>query len=227
MKKEKHNIKEETKEELRDFLPGKIRPEDLEIDDNVDDKYTSSVFARYKKGRQKNKWFLWSGYLSVAFGVLCIVTMLIVGIVFASRSGTLKHEQLLGRYDYDGTRTKIIISGIIVPLVGIASIFIGLKIKSYSALSQEELIDNVWSIAGMSVLQFFFGGLFFVVLTFAGYFVGIGSDYGAIYYSRIESNSLQQRKLKDAQRLYNNGIISMEEYQRLRNKILQDIDYEL
>ena len=82
------------------------------------------------------------------------------------------------------------------------------------------------SIVGMSILQFFFGGLIFVVLTLVGYFLGIGVDYGAIYYNRIDSSSVQFKRLADAKRMYENGMISYNEYQNLRQYILRDTDFE-
>lgn len=218
---EKYKLRDEAKEELRDSIPNNIKPEDLEIDEHIDDKYTSSVFARYKNGNSKNKWFLWSGYLSVVFGVLCVISMAILGIVFAVRSGDLRQDTT---YDYDGNRTKILISCIIVSVVGIIGFIVGLKVTSFASYSQEELIDHVWLIVGVAILQFFFGGFIFVILTIVGYFVGIGSDYGAIYYNRIDNSSEQYRKLKDAKSLYQNGVIDYDEYMRLRQEILRNSD---
>ncbi len=226
MEKKKYNLKDETKEELRDFLPNNIKPEDLEIDENVDDKYTSTIFERYKKGEQKNNWLLWSGYLSIAFGVICVISMAILGIIFASMSESLKQEQINGTYDYDGTRLKVIICCIVFSIVGICSFLIGLKIKHYSHLSQEEMIDKVWEIIWISILQFFLGGVFTVILTLVGYFVGIGSDYGAIYYNRIDNKSKCYKKLQDAKNLLNNGIISYEEYQSIRQEILNNFNLD-
>ena len=218
---EKYRLRDEAKEELRDSIPKNIKPEDLEIDEHIDDKYTSSVFARYKNGESKNKWFLWSGYLSVGFGVLCVISMAILGIVFVFRSGELRQDTT---YDYDGSRTKILASCIVVSIIGIIGFIVGLKVKSLASLTQEELIEHVWLIVGVAILQFFFGGFIFVILTIVGYFVGIGSDYGAIYYNRIDSSSDQYKRLKDAKSLYQNGVIDYEEYMRLRQEIIRNAD---
>lgn len=216
---DKYKLSDEAKEELRDSIPRNIKPEDLEFDEQIDDKYTSSVFARYKNGNSKNKWFLWSGYLSIVFGILCVLSMAILGIVFAIRSGELRQDS---SYDYDENRTKILVSCIIVSVVGIIGFIVGLKVKNFAKYNQEELIEHVWLIVGISILQFFFGGFIFVILTFVGYFVGIGSDYGAIYYNRIDNSSEQYRRLKDAKSLYQNGVIDYEEYIRLRQEIISE-----
>ena len=226
MEEEKEKFTDELKDELRDASVSSVNPLDYEIDEHIDDKYTSSVFEKYKSGKTKNSWFVWSGYLSVAFGVLCIVAMAVIGIIFAASSESLKQMQMNEGFDYDGARNNVIICCIIFPIMGIISIIVGLKIKSYGYYTKEELIDHVASIVGMSILQFFFGGLIFVVLTLVGYFLGIGVDYGAIYYNRIDSSSVQFKRLADAKRMYENGMISYNEYQNLRQYILRDTDFE-
>lgn len=224
MKKEKYSMKEELKEELRSTTQN-VKPEDLDMDETVDDKYTSSVFEKFKNGQTKNGWFTWSGILSMVFGVLCIVSMVILGIVFAVQSDSLLAQVAHG-YDYDGTRTKVIVCIIVFTIVGIIGFFVGLKIKSYANYTKEQLIESLGAVIGMSVLQFFFGGLIFVVLTLVGYFVGIGSDYGAIYYNRIDNSSSQKRRLAEAKKMYEDGIISYAEYQSLRQNILRDVDFD-
>lgn len=82
----KYSLKEEIKEELADSVQNKYKIEDLEFDESIDDKYTSSVFNKYKNGIHQNKWFLASGSLSIIFGIICIIVMAIVGIVFATSS---------------------------------------------------------------------------------------------------------------------------------------------
>lgn len=224
MGKEKYSLKEELKEELRESSNLGIRPEDLEIDKNIDDKYTSSALDRYKNGHTKNNWFTWSGILSILFGVACIVIMIVIGIVFVSSSESLKELASQQKYDYDAEKTKVIVCCIIIPIIGIIGILVGLKIKSYSNYSKEELIEHLGSIIGFSILQFLFGGVIFTILTLVGYFVGIGSDYGVIYYNRIDNASQKHRKLMDAKMLYQNELIDYEEYARLKNNILRQSD---
>ena len=49
MDDKKYSLKEELKNELAEFdVNSKIKKEDLELDQNIDDKYTSSAFSRYK-----------------------------------------------------------------------------------------------------------------------------------------------------------------------------------
>mgnify|MGYP005764941871 CR=1 FL=1 len=54
MKKEKYSMKEELKEELRSTTQN-VKPEDLNMDETVDDKYTSSVFEKFKNGQTKKR----------------------------------------------------------------------------------------------------------------------------------------------------------------------------
>ena len=225
MGNEKYSLKDEIKEELRESSSSTIRPEDLEIDKNIDDKYTSSVLDRYKNGHLTNKWFTWSGVLSILFGVACIVIMIIVGIVFVSSSEYLKELASQQKYDYDAEKTKVIICCIVIPIIGIIGVLVGFKIKSYANYSKEDLIEHLVSIICFSILQFFFCGMIFVVLTLIGYFVGIGSDYGVIYYNRIDNASQKQRKLMDAKILHQNELIDYEEYTRLKHNILHHSEY--
>lgn len=222
MDKEKFSLKEEIKKELRESSQSNIREEDLRVEDGVIDSYTSSVFKRYKKGLIKNRWFLWSGYWSIVFGVLAILSMAIVAIIFVVRDDLIMSPQ----DNYEDVRNKIIISGVIVPIIGIISIIVGAKIKSYSKYSKDKLIDHIISFSFMCAMQFIFGGIFPVFLTVVGYFVGIGTDYGAIYYNRIDNPSTQYRRLADAKRLYEEGVIDEQEFQALKQYILREIDFE-
>ena len=61
-------------------------------------------------------------------------------------------------------------------------------------------------------------------MTLIGYFVGIGSDYGVIYYNRIDNSSQKQKQLMDAKVLYQNELIDYEEYTKLKSKILHGTD---
>lgn len=222
MDKEKFNLKEEIKRELRESTQSNVSKEDLVVDDAVIDSYTKTVFERYKRGMVNNKWFSWSGYLSIIFGVLAILIMAIVAIVFVTREDLILSPQ----DDYNSVRNKIIISSIIVPIIGIIAIIIGIKIKFYSKYSKDKLIDHITSFSFMCALQFIFGGIFPVILTVIGYFVGIGTDYGAIYYNRIDNPSTQYRRLADAKKLYEEGVIDAEEYQALKQYILREINFE-
>ena len=221
MDKEKFSVKEEIKNELRESVPYNITPQDLEIDDAIVDKYTSSVFAKFKKGETNNRWFTASGILSILFGVIAFLTIIIIAIVFA-----VKRELIVGDGNFESVRTKIIISCIVVPIIAIISIIVGAKIKSYSKYSKARLIDNVVSISVMIVLQFLFGGLIFSALTIVGYFVGIGSDYGAIYYNKVDNPSTQVRRLADAKKLFQDGVIDEQEFKNLKEHILRESDFE-
>ena len=79
---------------------------------------------------------------------------------------------------------------------------------------------------GMIVLQFLFGGLIFSALTIVGYFVGIGSDYGAIYYNKVDNPSTQVRRLADAKKLFQDGVIDEQEFKNLKEHILRESDFE-
>ena len=117
----------------------------------------------------------------------------------------------------------MIICSIIIPIIGIISILVGIKILSFSKYSKEELIDHVGKLCGFAVLQFIFSAFIIVLLTVVGYFVGIGSDYGAIYYNRIDRGEASKR-LADARILYENQLINEYEYKRIKEDILSDND---
>ena len=154
-------------------------------------------------------------------GVIAFLTIIIIAIVFA-----VKRELIVGDGNFESVRTKIIISCIVVPIIAIISIIVGAKIKSYSKYSKARLIDNVVSISVMIVLQFLFGGLIFSALTIVGYFVGIGSDYGAIYYNKVDNPSTQVRRLADAKKLFQDGVIDEQEFKNLKEHILRESDFE-
>ncbi len=221
MEKKKIKLSEEIKKELRESS-ALIKEEDLHVDEAVVDKYTRHVFNRYKSGLVKNKWFIWSGALSIVFGVLAVFSMAVLTIIFAVRSDLLVGKQS----DYDIVRNRVLISVVVITLVGIISVFVGCKIKSYSNYKKEKLIENVVSISFVCFLQFLFGGILTVILSFIGYFVGIGTDYGAIYYSRIDNPSSLSRRLADAKRLYQRGELTQKEYEALKQSILRDGDLE-
>lgn len=189
-----------------------LRPHDLEFDENIDDKYTSTFIDKYKNGQTKNKWFTWSGMLSILFGVACIVAMIVVTIRYLSIGDTLEDVQ----------RKTITVCAIIFPIIGLLSIFIGLKIKSFTHFVKDDYSKKLCTIVLFIILQFLFGGFIFAFLTIVGYFTGIGLDYGAIYYNRINVNSSKQRQLADAKAMYQNELIDYEEYQTLKRNILNN-----
>ena len=221
MGKNENSLKENIKEELRESS-SQIKASDLKIDENIDDKYTNTVLSKHANGTMKNNWFVWSGGLSIAFGIACIVAMLIVGIVFVFSTERLQGMSGIGNYDYDAEKNKILICSIVLPIIGIISIIVGAKIFTYSRYTKEALIDNLGKIIFVTVLQFIFGGVITVALTLVGYFVGIGSDYGVIFYNRIDKSE-QRQKLVDAKILYEKNLIDYDEYMRLKRTILDDL----
>ena len=217
----KYSLKEEIKEELADSVQNKYKIEDLEFDESIDDKYTSTVFNKYKNGIHQNKWFLSSGSLSIIFGIICIIVMAIVGIVFATSSPYLSGWSASA--DFETKKNQVLICSIIIPIIGIISILVGIKILSFSKYTKDELITHVGKLCGFAVLQFIFSAFIIVLLTIIGYFTGIGSDYGAIYYNRIDRGEASKR-LADARILYENQLINEHEYKRIKEDILSDND---
>lgn len=216
----KYSFKEEI-EELADSVQNKYKSEDLEFDECIDDKYTSSVFNKYKNGIHQNKWFLASGSLSIIFGIICVIVMAVVGIVFATSSPYL--NGMATSSDFETKKNQVLVCSIIIPIIGIISILVGIKILSFSKYTKSELVDHVGKLCGFAVLQFIFSAFIIVLLTVIGYFVGIGSDYGAIYYNRIDRGEAPKR-LADAKILYENKLINEKEYRRIKEDILSDSD---
>lgn len=223
-KAKKQNLKNDEREEINASSFSDIDKSDLEVDEKIDDKYTNSVFNKYKNGHQKNHWFTCSASFFILIGIIAVVTMVVVGLIFISSSDALKELAVNGDYDYEAKKTKVIICCILIPIIGIFSILIGLKINSFANLSKDELSKKVGKVMLFSFLQFIFGGTIFAFLTIIGYFMGIGSDYGAIYYNRIEgynSNS-KEKQLHDAKIYHQNQLIDDEEYKNLKENILKD-----
>ena len=215
MSDKKYSLKEELKNELDDInANSNTKDKDLEFDKNIDDKYTSSVFSRYKNGVYNNKWFKASGIISIIFGVLCIVIMAIVALEFAFTT----------QYGENNTRNTIIICAIVFTIMGIISIVVGGKILALSKYNKKKLIDSVGYVCTLCVFQFFFSGLIFVVLTIVGYFAGIAEDYGAIYYNKIDQGNMVEQKLHEAKIFYQNELIDEHEYNKLKRQILNDQD---
>ena len=224
MAKNKVKLRDEIKEELEDastFINAK--KEDFEVADAIDDKYTKHLFDKYKSGeKNKNNYFTISGILSIVFGVICIVTMIIVGIVFISTVDHLKELAANGQLNFDKKKSQVIICCIIIPIIGIFSILIGTKICKFAKLKRKELPAHAIKVMTFAVLQFFFGGLVFSFLTIIAYFMGIASDYGAIYYSRIDKGDITEKQLKNAKLYYQNDLINDKEYENLKQDILND-----
>lgn len=218
MEGKKYSLKEEIKNELDELnVNSKINKDDLEIDQNIDDKFTSSAFSRYKNGITNNKWFKASGLISIIFGILCIVIMAIIALNFAFTTPT----------GNDKERNTIIICTIVFTVMGLISIIIGAKIFSLAKYNKKQLINSLGLVCALCVFQFFFSGLIFVALTIVGYFAGIGEDYGVIYYNKIDKGDSMQKKLHDAKIFYQNDLISEKEYNKLKRDILnsKDIDF--
>lgn len=218
MEEKKYSLKEEIKNELDELnVNSKINKDDLEIDQNIDDKFTSSAFSRYKNGITNNKWFKASGLISIIFGILCIVIMAIIALNFAFTTPT----------GNDKERNTIIICTIVFTVMGLISIIIGAKIFSLAKYNKKQLINSLGLVCALCVFQFFFSGLIFVALTIVGYFAGIGEDYGVIYYNKIDKGDSMQKKLHDAKIFYQNDLISEKEYNKLKRDILnsKDIDF--
>lgn len=204
----------ENKEKKKERGPriSNIKPQDLEFNKNIDDKYTSSFIDKYKSGKTTNKWFTASGILSILFGITCIFVMLIIIFKFIANKGS--------NVDYDAEKKKIIISGVVVFVVGILSILIGCKIKSFSKYIKDDYVKNLGTIILFIILQLLFGGFILAIFTIVGYFAGIGLDYGAIYYNRIEESSSKSKRIEELKQMYREDLIDFEEYQRLKDEIL-------
>lgn len=225
-KKEKYKLKNEIKEELEESLSFiNAKEEDFVVDENIDDKYTKNLFEKYKGGQKiKNAWFTYSGGLSIAFGIISIITALVVGIVFLATAEQLKQLALAGQLDYEKRQMQVTICCIVLPIIGILSILIGSVICSFAKYKKKELPQNAIKIMTFAVLQFFFGGLIFSFLTVIAYFMGIGSDYGAIFYNRIDQGDITEKQLKDAKLYHQNKLINDKEYENLKKNILNDKD---
>jgi len=199
------------------------KEEDFVVDEKIDDKYTKNLFERYKTGENKNnKWFTASGILSVAFGIICIVTMIVVGIVFASTIDQLKELAVSGQLDFEKRKMEIIVCCIVIPLAGIFSILTGLQICKFAKMKKEEISSKSIKIFLFAAVQFFIGGVIFSALTIVGYFVGISSDYGVIFYNRIDKGDSIEKQLHNAKLYHQNNLINDEEYENLKQEILKD-----
>ena len=197
MKKEKHGFKEELRNELEELkLNSKHSKDDLELGQNIDDRYTSSVFSRLKNEEFENKWFKASGIISILIGILTIIIVLSIALDFAFSSIENNASK----------REPILICTIIFTIIGIISIVIGKKIFNLSKLNKEKLIDNLKKVCFLCVFQFLFSGFIFVILTVIGYFVGIAEDYGVIYYNRIDNYETVEKSLKDSKIYYQSEI---------------------
>lgn len=223
MKKNKISVKEELKEELREAGNINYNPEDLILDENIDDKYTSSVFNKVKNNKGINKWFAWSGYLAIIFGAICVVTMIIIGIMFLTSSEQLKQLAIEKGFDYEYNKNVVIGCSIGIPIYGLITILLGLRVRAYSKYEKRDLIDSLGSIVFVTILQVIFGGALLSVFTAVGYFMGISGDYGAIYYNKIDNPYSKNTRLLDAKKMFQNGLIDEQEYTDLKSKILNNI----
>ncbi len=169
----------QNKEKENNYFEKKVN--ELTFDDKIDDSYTNKIIDKYKQGHKPNKWFIASGMISIIFGLVCFLVMAILGISFLAQKATLATE-----INYESRKKLVEVFCIILPLMGIASILVGFKILKFSHYSREQLMKETALIVTMGFVQMFVSGFVFCLLTFGGYFVGRGIDYGAIYYNKIE-----------------------------------------
>ncbi len=188
----------------------KKKADELKFNDKIDDKYTSNVLNKYEKGHQHNRWLVCSGVCSVLFGIACIVTMITVGIVFLVSSETLSEMSILSSVDFDEKKTQIIACCIAIPVMGILSIVVGVKVYSYSSYTHEMLVDRAPAIMFTAFIQFFVSAFIFALLTVIGYFIGRGMDYGAIYYNKIDKYDPSSEYLGN-RNYYENGPFTVDE----------------
>ena len=118
-------------EEMKNSDDFKRKADELKFNDKIDDKYTSNVLNKYEKGHQRNRWLAWSGVLSILFGIICVVTMVTVGIVFLTSAESLQDLSIHGQADFDKERSKVLICAIVIPIIGILSIIVGVKVYGY------------------------------------------------------------------------------------------------
>lgn len=221
----KKNKKMGTNEEVREEKSSQVsivKPQDYHVDENIDDKYTKNFLAKYQKGEKTNKWFTVSGILSIVFGIVCIVAMIVVGIVFLSSIDYLKELALNGEADYEKKKSQITVACIVIPILGILSILVGIRICKYAKYTKSELSAVAVKIIFLAIAQFFIGGIIFCFLTIIGYFMGVSTDYGAIFYNRIDKGDLTEKQLHNAKLYHQNELINDEEYQDLKRDILKD-----
>ncbi len=190
--------------------------DELKFNDKIDDAYTNSIIDKYKKGHKKNQWFNVSGSLTVLFGIICIVTMVIVGIIFASSSDRLRDLAIYDGYDYDSKKSLVTGLCIAIPIIGIFNILIGIKVCSFANYTREMLMAKGTKVVLMGCLQFLIGGFIISILTFVGYFVGRGIDYGAIYYNRIDGYNKKDNQREER--------YSVKELQAIKEDIFSDED---
>lgn len=172
--------------------------DELEFNENIDDEYTKNVMNKCLRGHQDNKWMAASGILSILLGAACIITMIIVGLVFVYSSESLHDMAVIdGTVDFEAEKRKVIICSIIIPLIGILNIYLGLKINSFAGYTREMLMRNTGTIVCFGIMQCIAGGFFICILTFIGYLVGRGMDYGAIYYNKVDTYSNKEWELEE------------------------------
>ncbi len=188
----------------------KKKADELKFNDKIDDKYTSNVLNKYEKGHQRNRWLAWSGILSILFGIICVVTMVIVGIIFISSAESLQELSKYGQADFDKEKSKVLACAIAIPIMGILSIIVGVKVYGYSNYTREMLMEKSARIMFVAFIQFFVSACIFSLLTVIGYFVGRGIDYGAIYYNRIEKYDPRSEYLGN-HNYYENGPFAVDE----------------
>lgn len=153
-------------------------------------------------------------YVWTAFYLISIIAIAVAGITIYNddRTAWIIFE---GEEDLRYIMTGLAISAafIILPLT-IFTFIGGKKFSNYANLSDEELILKRGSIIAWSI---------FFILT--NLFSGI---FGFIALSSFSSNSSNvtsslESKLKELQRLYDNGLISSEEYHQRRKIIIEKV----
>lgn len=206
-KKAEESKKVDKKEDFDNF---KKKADELKFNDKIDDKYTSNVLNKYEKGHQRNRWLAWSGILSILFGIICVVTMVTVGIIFITSAESLQELSKYGQANFDREKSKVIACAIAIPIMGVLSIIVGVKVYGYSNYTREMLMEKSARIMFVAFIQFFVSACIFSLLTVIGYFVGRGIDYGAIYYNKIEKYDPRSEYLGN-RNYYENGPFTVDE----------------
>ncbi len=174
--------------------------------------------------KEKNIWFYVAGVISAVVSGLMYFGTLVAIILAVVASSTDGIDEVTGAIPDEGTSILAFTFGITILLifvflfVAIMNTICAKKFLDLSKLDRETLEKEKTSAIIVIVLAFLF----------CGTITGIVGLIGLIYKTEIATTQNQQKtdvsvKLENAKKLYEDGVISDEEYQKMRENILKEI----
>ena len=167
--------------------------------------------------KKKNNYFYASAVLTMILATLEIVgAVLLVSIFFASKENIIENVADPNRYEF--IKGSVITGTIISLIFGILTIIEACFFFNFAKYDKQKLEERTALVIIMIILQVIFGGLIACAISVAG--IIVGKEEGMAEINNASLIDQCEYDLKKVKKLHDEELIDEEEYQRLRNEIL-------